>query len=602
MPDLHASSPQAEHGAENEEGLESALEDGKEQLRAFAEARHIRPLTDRMRRGLNEAASLALDDTAGLAKLMSSNLGASYEDVEKMTLDINGGGPWAYAHDLDQAEKPAVKAWMMLNAATTIGREREMDLTPKEFMQDVDRVKGNLLEAAGDTEAFWPKAKEHVLEASKKLYRVEDGVPISEVDNGFVAMAINGYEAGVWQDADGMVFVGAKDLDESLFEKWGLKTELREDRGRKDVVFYVNDKGEALFKKVYPGFLVVVSRSLELGKAIVKARLTPEDPGAPSAEALGHVRYAPSSKAEDSGFEGLGFLRRKDEPRAPDPESESVAMERSMDRFFREMGYIKSQVIFMDALDLAKKEKESKGKPFTDKDFEKLSLKVGRKVEQKMDELRYLEGIIGPELDKLPPEVGTVMDMAGGAGDLGLMVGSKEISGGRSLKEIRIVDPFSKSAALDVFSDFIVDYLPFKDELREKLNHTNETIQEAEITADAAVVAKHACGDLTDGIIEKWSASESPLLVIMTCCQDKAADQPARYGLEQAEWKELCRASAKTNSPKDKDRDEGMRAMLRLDNARVEYLRRMGFEAELSTTDKFPKGDVIVARRKRKAA
>jgi hypothetical protein len=31
--------------------------------------------------------------------------------------------------------------------------------------------------------------------------------------------------------------------------------------------------------------------------------------------------------------------------------------------------------------------------------------------------------------------------------------------------------------------------------------------------------------------------------------------------------------------------------------ARVEYLRRHGFEAKLVTTDKFPKGDVIVARR-----
>ncbi len=31
--------------------------------------------------------------------------------------------------------------------------------------------------------------------------------------------------------------------------------------------------------------------------------------------------------------------------------------------------------------------------------------------------------------------------------------------------------------------------------------------------------------------------------------------------------------------------------------ARVEYLRRHGFKAELSTTDKFPKGDVIIARR-----
>lgn len=602
MPDSQTSAPDAAQET-HESGPEAALQACRDQFQAFAEAHHVRPLTDRIRRGLNEAASLALEETAGMAKLLADHLGVPYEEVLKMTLDINGGGPWSYAHDLKEAEKPAAKAWMMINAATTIGREREMDLTPGEFLQDVDRVKGNLVEAVGDTESFWPKAKAHVLEASKKLYRVEDGVPISEVDNGFVAMAINGYEAGVWQDADGMVFVGAKDLDDAVFEKWGLKRELREDRGRKDVEFFVNDKGEALFKKVYPGFIVVVSRSLELGKAIAKARLEPESEVVPAPETLGHVRYAPSSKPEDQeGFQAMSFLRRKGDMPVEGPEPESQAMERSMDRFFREMGYIKNQVIFLDALDKAKTQKEKKGKTFGDKDFENLSAKIGHKVEQKMDELRHLEGIIGPELDRLAPEIGTVMDMAGGAGDLGLMVGSKAISGGRNLKEILVVDPYSKSAALDVFTDFIVDHLPFKDELREKTVHTNQPIQEAEIAPDAVVVAKHACGDLSDGIIEKWTASESPLLVIMTCCQEKAAGQPARYGMEQSEWSEACKASAKTNNPKDKDRAEGMKAMLKLDNARVDYLRRLGFEAELSTTDKFPKGDVIVARRKMKRA
>ena len=42
---------------------------------------------------------------------------------------------------------------------------------------------------------------------------------------------------------------------------------------------------------------------------------------------------------------------------------------------------------------------------------------------------------------------------------------------------------------------------------------------------------------------------------------------------------------------------KGKKAMETLDKARVKFLRRHGFAAELVTTDKFPKGDVIIARR-----
>jgi len=37
--------------------------------------------------------------------------------------------------------------------------------------------------------------------------------------------------------------------------------------------------------------------------------------------------------------------------------------------------------------------------------------------------------------------------------------------------------------------------------------------------------------------------------------------------------------------------------MTELDEARVRYLERHGIEAKLVQTDKFPKGDVIVAKR-----
>lgn len=122
------------------------------------------------------------------------------------------------------------------------------------------------------------------------------------------------------------------------------------------------------------------------------------------------------------------------------------------------------------------------------------------------------------------------------------------------------------------------------------------------------VVAKHACGTLTDDIISQWRESESGMLVAMTCCQGKAASEPARYGFSQNEWEDLCHSSDLTNTEipeqpgKARERalrrlEEGNRAMKKIDMARVEYLRRHGFAAELSTTDKFPKGDVIMARR-----
>ncbi len=85
----------------------------------------------------------------------------------------------------------------------------------------------------------------------------------------------------------------------------------------------------------------------------------------------------------------------------------------------------------------------------------------------------------------------------------------------------------------------------------------------------------------------------------MTCCQDKAADHPARYGIAQADWEDWCHKSSKTNDEENsKNQAIGMEAMNKLDEARLRYLHRFGFEAEIIRTDKFFKGNVIVARRK----
>jgi hypothetical protein len=166
---------------------------------------------------------------------------------------------------------------------------------------------------------------------------------------------------------------------------------------------------------------------------------------------------------------------------------------------------------------------------------------------------------------------------------------------GKRLDEVTIVDPVEE---LEVFNRLIVEELPNAEMLKQTIKYDKRALQEVDLPSEALVVAKHPCGDLTDTILEKWVNSKSPMLVLMTCCQDKAKDQPARYNISQADWQKWCKESSKTNAPDPKKRAQGMEAMAKLDNARVNYLRRYGFDVELIQTDKFPKGDVIIAKRR----
>jgi hypothetical protein len=571
-------------------------------LDVFAREHKISSLRDRVQRGLDPVGILALPDLKTRVRALCERYGATEEDVLAMTLGIQTKGPWEFAKALKGGEDPSARIWITLNAVNTMGKEREMDMTPAEFLADLERI-GALLERAATEPEFPERARQHVLEESRKRFRVEDGVPISEMDNGFVAMATDGYEAGIIQDVEGMLFIGARAIDDAIFERWGLRKELRTDRGREGVAFYVNDQGEALLKKLYPGFVIVLSRNLPLAKAIVQATLAGSaEAVTPPAEALGHTRFAPTNAPEEQegGMDRMAFLRRPAAALAAEAEpSPSTALVRLKDEFYHGLSQIKAHVIFLDTMDALRQKRAEKGQDVTAADVDQTSSKVERKVEQKMEELRHMLEGLEPYLRKLPPDAATVMDMAGGAGDLGLAVGTHLLADGRRLDGVRIVDPFAKSMALDVFTDMIVDYLPFREELREKTVHTNLTVQEAAIPRDAIVVAKHACGTLSDDIIERWVRSESPLLAIMTCCHDKAREEPARYDLPQDEWQRLCRVSSKTNDPKRERWMQGMAAMTALDEARVRYLQRFGVEARLLQTDKFPKGDVIIAWRKR---
>lgn len=569
----------------------------RSELNDFAEQNKIPSLEDRIKRGLSPVGIIALHETRQRVEKLAAKLDASFADVLKMTVGIQTSGPWEYVSKLKNATDPATKIWIMTNAVGTLGNEREMDMTSTEFLEDIKRIDRLLDEANENPDVFFEKAKEYVLEKSQERFRIEEGVPISEMDNGFVAMATNGYEAGIIQDADGMLFVGAKQIDDEVFEKWGLKSETREDRGRR-VNFFVNAKGEAVVKKLYPGFVIVLSRNFELAKAIVKSVVSEDRLEELNAAVLGHKVYAPTSlqSVEEEKLEGISKIKIRRHVTLEDFEGES-GEKTLQESFYSQLALLKASETLKDRVALTRKNKREKkigGKWVREPELDDMAEKTKAKVAQKIDELRYMMQVLGHDLDNLPEHINKIVDMAGGAGDLGMAATVEMMARGKKISNTEIVDPVPELAK---FNRLLVAQMDLPEEFKEVVHPKVESLQEANITPDSIVLAKHACGTLTDEIIEKWVSSDSPVLCLMTCCQDKAKDQPARYNLSQDEWRNLCKESAKTNNADPKKQAEGMVAMNKLDNARVEYLKRHGFKAELIKTDKFPKGDMIIARR-----
>jgi len=544
----------------------------REDLRAFFDdlpeefkrERHLQPLTDRVQRGVNPIALMAFRETAGSVAALEKAWGVDRKKLLDVSAVMQSGGPWDYADEFRAGRDPAVRLWLTLAGVSGMVREREMDLTPDEFVGDLEKAESLLKGAVADPDAFYARARESVVEGleaakEKRLYVVEDGVPISELDDGFTYMAIEGHRSGVWIDADGMLFVGAKNIDDGALAKWGLKAERAQDERGRLVTFYVNDQGERLVKKLYPGFAIILNRSFDLAKAVARSASGAEEP-APSGDALGHAMFEPTSAAEsgEDDFKGTEFLRPSGKFESG-KESGSTAMIRLKDLFYHQLHFIKGTIKSMDAVEAAERSKAGSGKSLKDKDKDKIVSKEWRKMDQKVDELMHLIDAMKADLSRLPEEDRTVvMDMAGGAGDLGLAVSMQLLAEGRGLKETRIVDPFAKKMGLDHFMSLIIDNSPFREELREKVLQTNEPLQEAEITPDALVVAKHACGTLSDDILEKWVRSESPMVCLMTCCQEKAADYSPRYGFTRAEWKMYCKDSGGTGALNPKELDEFM--------------------------------------------
>jgi hypothetical protein len=633
------------------------------ELDKFAAENGLKSLRDRLRIGLNEAGILAVEQTRKLMQDVCRKLAKDeqeaemiFQNMQAMVVDIQQTGPWDYAKDLVKADSPEIKAWYILKGAASIGYEREMDLNDREFQEHLRRIQGNLARAIDDPESFFEEAHEHALEvaaASVSYLRKKDdkGRDIEEPEErmvlrgegmgAFLPMALMDRQVGVVQDAQGWVYVGARGLiSDRLIESCGLKRKMIKDPRdpKRQVTAFINPQGQQVVKKVHRGLLVIESRSFELARSIASAIQDEREAIEVADDAIKHTRVIQTtekSHIKDEGADRLHWERKQflrlPKVKALNQEAAvTTALTIPREEFYDKMLQIRAYYVYLDAMEKLRRERKMQAReklrrelekdgleaseieleaavpqPITERDRETVSAEVWSKMKQKVEELRYVNGIVDELLPKMPNDIHAVIDMAGGAGDLGLAVSSELMARGRKIKDVEIVDP---QEGVDDFMHNIIDHLPFRDELRQVTHHNTGYLQDAHIRPDSVVVAKHACGTLTDAIISQWIDSESPMLIAMTCCQDKAKHQPASYGMSQEHWHDACVASALTNTevPDEPGRardialrklEEGQRAMLELDMARVEYLRRHGFKAELRLNPEFPKGDVIIARR-----
>lgn len=258
-----------------QEGVESAaerIEGIKQQLMAYGEKHQLRGLEGRVQRGLDPAGILAVQETRAKVEALVQKLGVNLEAVEKLTDQLHVGAIWNNADALAKGEDASIQAWMALAEITTSGKEMEGDLSEEEFLADTERVKGLLEQAVADTEQFVAQAKENLINSSKKQFEVVDGVAVSEQDSGFLAAAVNGFKSGVVKDKNGLLFVGANELD---FDSLGLTKVEREDRGRM-ATFYQNEAGEDVVKKLYGGFGIVLTGDMAVANKLAKTAIKNE--------------------------------------------------------------------------------------------------------------------------------------------------------------------------------------------------------------------------------------------------------------------------------------------------------------------------------------
>lgn len=292
------------------------------ELKNYGESRKLRGLEGRIQRGLDPAGMLAVSETREKVEQVAAALGAKMEDVEKLTNELHVGGIWGNAERLAKGDDPAVKVWMVLGEATVSGKVKEGDLTHADFLRDTERVIRELDNAASDTEGYAQLSQHNLIERSREQFKMDDDVPISQLDNGFLAMAVNGHKSGIVQADNGLLFVGANELNYTVLEKMGLKAEEREDRGRK-ALFYVNAQGEPVVKKLYPGFAIVLNKDLEVAKALAREEKPAKAvaPAEPAAELVGAIEGRPIS-----GIERQSRIAEEDRALSRSPDNRKARM------------------------------------------------------------------------------------------------------------------------------------------------------------------------------------------------------------------------------------------------------------------------------------
>jgi hypothetical protein len=243
------------------------VEGVSDELKKYSEDYNIRGLEGRLERGLDPAGMLAVAETRTKLLEVAGVLGATEEEVIELTNRLHTGAIWENADKLAKGDSPDIQTWMIAGEATVNGKEKEGDLSQDEFLADLERVNSLLDEAVKDPKKFLEQAKGNLVDRSKEKFTLEDGVPVSEVDDGFLAMAINGHHAGIVADKDGLFFVGSEKLDFDMLENMGLKKVEREDRGRKST-FYVDAEGKDVIKKLYDGFGIVLSGDRDIAKKL----------------------------------------------------------------------------------------------------------------------------------------------------------------------------------------------------------------------------------------------------------------------------------------------------------------------------------------------
>lgn len=258
-------------GAQKSIEEKSIIEEIKEQLKQYGETHRLKELQD-IKGGLNAVGILAVKDTRAIVKQIIKRLKLDsrlIEEVDVLASKLYTGTIWDKADELAW-EHPgdALKIWIIVTSAAIDSRKTKKDMSTEEFLKDLERIKGILFEAAVNSRGCFSTARDKLLKQLKEQFVLEDDIPVSKVSSGFLAMAINGYKAGIVK-RDGLLFVGSKKLYFDFLIQEGLREEEKESDEQK-AVFYVNNMGIDVVKKIDENSAIILNGDEEIAKKLAK--------------------------------------------------------------------------------------------------------------------------------------------------------------------------------------------------------------------------------------------------------------------------------------------------------------------------------------------